>query len=89
MLTIIDLFRERDTIDELGLQAIWDAFAELLFPGTGTVQTRAATSSSCRGSTRAWRHEVSQQPRLGRQFDEMRSDSSAPSRLAVRTRSGS
>jgi hypothetical protein len=41
MLTIIDLFRERDTIDELGLQAIWDAFAELLFPGTGTVQTRA------------------------------------------------
>ena len=41
MLTIIDLFGERDTIDELGLQAIWDAFAELLFPGTGTVQTRA------------------------------------------------
>ena len=41
MLAIIDLFRERSTIDELGLQPIWDAFAELLFPGTGTVQTRA------------------------------------------------
>jgi hypothetical protein len=41
MLAIIDLFRERSTIDELGLQPIWDSFAELLFPGTGTVQTRA------------------------------------------------
>ena len=41
MLAVIDLFREQDTIDELGLSAVWDAFADLLFPGTGTVQTRA------------------------------------------------
>jgi hypothetical protein len=41
MLAVIDLFRERDTIDELGMSAVWDAFADLLFPGTGTVQTRA------------------------------------------------
>src|SRR5579863_4586568 len=41
MLAVIDLFREQDTIDELGLSAAWDAFADLLFPGTGTVQTRA------------------------------------------------
>jgi hypothetical protein len=41
MLAVIDMFREQDTVDELGLSAIWDAFAGLLFPGTGTVQTRA------------------------------------------------
>jgi hypothetical protein len=41
MLAVIDLFREQDTIDELGLSAVWDAFADVLFPGTGTVQTRA------------------------------------------------
>lgn len=41
MLAVIDLFREQDTVDELGLSAVWDAFADLLFPGTGTVQTRA------------------------------------------------
>ncbi len=32
---------ERDTRDELGLGAIRDAVAELLFPGTSTIQTRA------------------------------------------------
>jgi len=41
MLGVIDLFRDQDTVDELGLSAIWDALADLLFPGTGTVQTRA------------------------------------------------
>lgn len=41
MLAVIDLFREQDTVDELGMSAVWDAFADLLFPGTGTVQTRA------------------------------------------------
>ena len=38
---VIDLFREEDTRDELGLGAIRDAFADLLFPGTSTIQTRA------------------------------------------------
>ena len=40
-LEVIDLFREEDTRDELGLGAIRDAFADLLFPGTSTIQTRA------------------------------------------------
>jgi len=38
---VIDLFREQDTRDELGLVAIRDAFADLLFPGTSTIRTRA------------------------------------------------
>jgi hypothetical protein len=40
-LDVIDAFRERDTRDELGLGAIRDGLADLLFPGTTTIQTRA------------------------------------------------
>jgi uncharacterized protein DUF6361 len=49
ILEAIDLFREKDTRDELGIAGIRDAFSDMLFPGTGSLQTRAATSSSCRG----------------------------------------
>lgn len=41
MLDVIELFGERATRDELGLGGIRDAFADLLFPGTSTIQTRA------------------------------------------------
>jgi|SRR5271163_80895 len=41
MLEAIDLFREKDTRDEMGIAGIRDAFADLLFPGTGALQTRA------------------------------------------------
>jgi len=37
---IVDLFREEDTRDELGIGVIRDAFADRLFPGTSTIQTR-------------------------------------------------
>jgi len=37
---VIDLFRERDTRDELGIGSIRDALSEVLFPGTSTIQTR-------------------------------------------------
>lgn len=38
---VIDLFREKTTVDELGFAPIRDAFADYLFPGTSTIQTRA------------------------------------------------
>ena len=41
MLDVINLFRERDTRDELGIGTVRDAFSDLLFPGTSTIQTRA------------------------------------------------
>jgi hypothetical protein len=41
MLDVIDLFREQETRDELGIGAVRDAFADMLFPGTSTIQTRA------------------------------------------------
>src|SRR5438105_13799279 len=40
-LDVIDLFSEQDTVDELGLGTIRDAFADYLFPGTSTIQTQA------------------------------------------------
>ena len=41
-LDVIELFRDRDTRDELGLGSIRDGFAEHFFPGTSTIQTRVA-----------------------------------------------
>jgi hypothetical protein len=41
MLDVIELFGERTTRDELGLGSVRDAFADMLFPGTSTIQTRA------------------------------------------------
>lgn len=41
MLDVIELFGERTTRDELGLGGVRDAFADLFFPGTSTIQTRA------------------------------------------------
>ena len=40
MLDVVDLFREKGTVDELGLGPIRDAFADRLFPGTSTLQSR-------------------------------------------------
>src|SRR4051812_36899134 len=41
ILEAIDLFREKDTRDELGIAGIRDAFSDMLFPGTGALQSRA------------------------------------------------
>lgn len=40
-LDVVRLLDEPGTLDELGIGGIRDAFAELLFPGTSTIQTRA------------------------------------------------
>ncbi|MEX2374168.1 MAG: DUF6361 family protein [Dehalococcoidia bacterium] len=37
---ILALFQERGTQDQLGLGAVRDSFADLMFPGTSTIQTR-------------------------------------------------
>ncbi len=41
MLGVIDLFREKGTVDELGLGVVRDAFADDFFPGTSTLHSRA------------------------------------------------
>ena len=40
-LDVIDLFREQGTVDELGIGTVRDGIADLLFPGTSTIMTRA------------------------------------------------
>lgn len=40
-LDAIELFRQRETVDELGLAGVRDVFADLLMPGTSTIQSRA------------------------------------------------
>lgn len=41
MLEVIDLFREKGTLDELGFGTIRDSFSDHFFPGISTLQTRA------------------------------------------------
>lgn len=41
MIEVVQLFRVRETRDELGIGSVRDAFADLFFPGTSTIQTRA------------------------------------------------
>ena len=41
MNAVVQLFQESETVDELGLGVVRDVFANLLFPGTSTIQTRA------------------------------------------------
>lgn len=41
VLSVLDLLSERDTLDELGIAPIRDGFANIFFPGTSTIQTRA------------------------------------------------
>lgn len=40
MMELVGLFRERNTIDDLGLGPIRDTFSDALFPGTSTLHTR-------------------------------------------------
>jgi hypothetical protein len=40
MMEVVGLFRERNTIDDLGLGSIRDTFSDALFPGTSTLHTR-------------------------------------------------
>lgn len=38
---LLDAFRDESTVDELGIGTIRDTFAEMLYPGTSTLHTRA------------------------------------------------
>ena len=41
VISVLDLLSEKDTLDELGIAPIRDGFADIFFPGTSTIQTRA------------------------------------------------
>lgn len=39
--TVLDLLKKRGVVDELGMGVIRDTFADRMFPGISTIQTRA------------------------------------------------
>lgn len=41
MAAVVQLFQDSETVDELGIGIVRDVFANRLFPGTSTIQTRA------------------------------------------------
>ncbi|SCY33728.1 hypothetical protein SAMN02910370_02190 [Lachnospiraceae bacterium XPB1003] len=41
MLAVLDMLSEKPAVDELGIGAIRDSFADIFFPGSSTIQTRA------------------------------------------------
>ena len=40
-MAVIDLMKENGAVDELGIGVVRDRLADILFPGTSTIQTRA------------------------------------------------
>jgi hypothetical protein len=67
VLSIVELFRERNTVDELGIGVVRDALSDLLFPGTSTLHSRGryvlfipwiyqAIERSPRSSVDPWKH---------------------------------
>ena len=44
VLGVIQLFAEQTAMDELGIGTVRDAFANIFFPGTSTIQTRSNLS---------------------------------------------
>lgn len=41
MMEVVGLFKEKGTVDELGIGSVRDTLSEVLFPGTSTLHTRA------------------------------------------------
>ncbi len=76
ILEAIDLFREKDTRDELGLAGIRDAFSDMLFPGTGSLQTRARYFFFVPGCTWDSKPHAFRRPRLREKAERSRSRSS-------------
>lgn len=65
MLNIISGFGQRETLDELGIGSVRDAFADRFFPGTSTIHTRAKYMLFV-----PWAYQLVEATRLGK--DEAR-----------------
>lgn len=58
VLSVIELLSEKSALDELGIAPIRDGFADLFFPGTSTIQTRAKYFSSSPTHWIPWRGKL-------------------------------
>ena len=59
MLDILSALKEHETRDELGIGAVRDAFSDMFFPGTSTIQTRARYFLFVPWIIEAWRRKKS------------------------------
>lgn len=68
----LDSLRERGAVDELGIGAVRDAFAEFFFPGTSTLQTKPKYFVLVPRAIRAALESVARKPGDRSVFDELR-----------------
>lgn len=72
VMSVLDLLSESGTLDELGIAPVRDGFANLFFPGTSTIQTRAKYFMIVPYALKDLEHGKESNPnRLLRTFDEV------------------
>ncbi len=72
VLSVLDLLSEAGTLDELGIAPIRDGFANVFFPGTSTIQTRAKYFLIVPYALKDLEHSDDKNPnRIMRIFDEI------------------
>ena len=72
VLSVLDLLSESGTLDELGIAPVRDGFANLFFPGTSTIQTRAKYFLIVPYALKDLEHDKETNPnRMLRAFDEV------------------
>lgn len=72
VLSVLDMLSESGTLDELGIAPIRDGFANLFFPGTSTIQTRAKYFMIIPYALKDLEHSNETNPgRMLRTFDEI------------------
>ena len=72
VLSVLDQLSEAGTLDELGVAPIRDGFADLFFPGTSTIQTRAKYFLIVPYALKDFEHSIETNPnRALRAFDEV------------------
>ena len=72
VLSVLELLSERGTLDELGIAPIRDGFANIFFPGTSTIQTRAKYFLIVPYALKDMEYDKEANPtRLLKKFDEL------------------
>lgn len=75
ILSVLDLLSEKGTLDELGIAPVRDGFANLFFPGTSTIQTRAKYFLIVPYALKELEHSTETNPNLiVKKFDKIERD---------------
>ena len=89
VLGVLDLLSQNGTLDELGIAPVRDGFADIFFPGTSTIQTRAKYFFIVPYALRDLERRSEDDPnRILRLFDSMEQDCAQAFLRADRNESG-